>query len=635
MTSLTNNDKPTFRPKRKPVDVRPGNLVEADNFVYRVIEVIDFASVVGVAVESGRSTVLRMADLRPVGSDVQPPDPDLAEIADPDWRIACDRFAAIKPLLGIAMFGREDVSQRAQEIGVDTSTLYRWLERYSAGGAVSSLVPKPRGWRGGRSRLSPIAEQLVDQVLEEFFLTPQRPTAQKTIEEVQRQCLLQGIDAPSPNTIRHRIAKIPEKKRLVRRGEKERARNKFEATPGRFPNADFPLAVVQIDHTPVDLILVDDIYRKPIGRPFLTVAIDVYSRMILGYYLSFDAPSGASVALCVAHAMLPKEEWLILHGVDAQWPAWGVPAKIHVDNGPDFRADSLRASCLQYNIDLEFRPVKVPRYGGHIERLLGTFSSDIHGLPGTTFSSVKEKGEYDAEAHAAMTFSEFEEWLVTLICKSYHRRKHSALGMTPMRKWEIGVLGNSEVDGIGYPPRPTNRPAVLLDFLPAISRTVQRSGVEIDGLFYFDEVLRPWVGAHDPKNANKKREFPFRRDPRDISSLWFRDPDLDEYFRIPFADQSLPSMSIWEYREARARLKAEGDRHFDPKQVLMAVTELREQVQQSAERSKKARRQAQRRKQHEKNVSPANPLPESAPSASAASHDALVDGNLEAFGEIS
>lgn len=82
--------------------------------------------------------------------------------------------------------------------------------------------------------------------------------------------------------------------------------------------------MIQIDHTPVDLMLVDDVNRQSIGRPWVTFAIDVYSRMILGYYLSLDAPSETSVAMCIAHAVLPKEEWLAAKEIDGEWRVWGI-----------------------------------------------------------------------------------------------------------------------------------------------------------------------------------------------------------------------------------------------------------------------------------------------------------------------
>jgi len=365
--------------------------------------------------------------------------------------------------------------------------------------------------------------------------------------------------------------------------------------------------------------------------------MDVYSRMVTGYYLSFDPPSETSVAMCVSHSILPKEEWLLLHKVDAEWPVWGVPRTIHVDNGADFRSNNFQQSCLMYGINLEYRPVKQPRYGGHIERLLGTLLREIHDLPGTTFSSIKEKDEYDSEKNAALTKSEFEEWLVTLICKVYHQRRHSSIGMSPLGKWETKIFGNAEETGIGVPPRPSDRHTVLLDFLPSFKRTIQTFGVTIDSINYYAEALRPWINAEDPDDPGKKREFIFRRDPRDISAIWFFDPDIKHYFKIPFADQSLPSLSIWEYTQAREKLKREGQKTINEHQILRAITELRSKVDEASEKTKKARRQAQRRKEHAKKTSPAAPLPPKPTEPIAPLADSsldLVDGDLNDFGEI-
>ena len=87
---------------------------------------------------------------------------------------------------------------------------------------------------------------------------------------MQRVASQKGIDSPSRRTIRQRILRISEEERLRKRGQKEKAKNKFTPKPNSFPNVDFPLSVIQIDHTPVDLIIVDNQYRKPIGRPYLT-----------------------------------------------------------------------------------------------------------------------------------------------------------------------------------------------------------------------------------------------------------------------------------------------------------------------------------------------------------------------------
>jgi putative transposase len=629
-----------FEPTRQRVDVQVGRLVCHGSAVYRISQVLDFESVIGVEVESGRSSPLRIGDLRPMNQAVlasSDSGKDLADIADEDWRIAEQRFAAIRPLVNEMMLGRSAVMHRAKEVGIDTATLYRWLGRYKAYGVVSALIPKKRGWKPGNTRIPAFAEDVIRQVIEDFYLTPQRPTAQKAVTEVFRRCQLRGIEAPSASTIRARLSKVSEKQRLRGRGFKEKAKNKFLPAAGSFPNADYPLAVVQIDHTPADIILVDDVCRRPIGRPWITLAMDVNTRMVTGYYLSFDPPSETSVAMCVAHSVLPKDEWLLLHKVDAQWPVWGLPKTIHVDNGADFRSNTFQQSCLMHGIHLEFRPVKQPRYGGHIERMLGTLLNEIHDLPGTTFSSIKEKDEYDPEKYATMTKGEFEAWLVTFICKVYHQSMHSSLGMSPLRKWEIGIFGNSEVQGIGIPPRPADRFSILLDFLPAYRRTVQAFGVTIEGMTYYAEALRPWINAEAPNAKGEKRKFIFRRDPRDISVVWFSDPALNQYYKVPFADQSLPPMSVWEYRQAREVLKRAGKDSVNEYQLLQTITELRSEVEKTKENTKKARRLAQRRKEHEKRVSPADPMPgrqSRAPGPALVQASGLVDGDIKPFGEI-
>ena len=640
MSNTDDMQNPEFEASRQRLDVQVGALVKSENVIYRIEQIIDFESVVGIAVETGRSRPLRILELQSVSDDSSgtkhDPHCDIAGIGDSDWKVAETRFAAIQPLINAFSPGRREVELRAKEVNVDVATLYRWLQKYKGMKNVAALIPRKSGWTQGRGRIPIQAEAVVADVIKTYYLTPQRPTATKTVTEVLRQCLLRGVQPPHPTTIRSRISDVSEKERLRGRGFKEKAKNKFLAVPGHYPKTSFPLEVIQIDHTPVDLILVDDVYRKPIGRPWISLAMDIDSRVVTGYYLSFDAPSETSVAMCVAHSMLPKEDWLLLHKVDAKWPVWGVPKKIYVDNGSDFRSDNFQQSCTMYGINLEFRPVKTPRYGGHIERILGTFMREVHELPGTTFSNIRAKEGYDSEKQAVMTLSEFETWLVTLICKVYHQKLHSAIGMTPIRKWEIGIFGNTSVQGIGIPAIPSNRQTVLLDFLPHFLRTIQAFGVTIDGMTYYADILRQWINAGDPINKTKKREFIFRRDPRDISSIWFFDPEIKQYFKVPFADQALPSMSIWEYRQAAEALRREGKKSVNEHLILHAITELRTQVDESKERTKSARRQSQRRKEHEKKVSPAAPLPPpvQVPLLSLSTGSGLVDGDLDSFGDI-
>jgi putative transposase len=406
------------------------------------------------------------------------------------------------------------------------------------------------------------------------------------------------LPPPHLNTVRARIVQVSEKERLRRRGQGRQARDEYAPIHGAFANAEWPLALVQIDHTPGDIILVDDVQRLPIGRPWITVAIDVFSRMVAGFYVSLDAPSALSAGLCLAHAILPKDTWLAKHGIETAWPVWGVMDVVHADNAKEFRGKMLQRACEQYSIDLHWRPVARPHFGGHIERLCGTLNHAIHTLPGTTFSTPQERGEYPAEQQAAMTLNEFEHWLAVRITQIYHQAQHAGIGMPPITKFEHGIFGDDHRPGRGLPPLPTDPERLRLDFMPYLERTVQPYGVKLDNILYYHDVLKPWIRASEPGKAHTKRTFVIRRDPRDISTVYFHDPELNQYFAIPYRRLDAPSMSLWELRTVRRKLKEEGEQAVDETALFAGYERLRAIEAQAVNATAKARRQAQRRRHH-------------------------------------
>ncbi|WP_347928336.1 Mu transposase C-terminal domain-containing protein [Pseudomonas helvetica] len=634
----SNQELVPFEPDRARVDANIDSMVAYADHVYRVSQVLDFTTVIGIDVESGRAAALPIAALKPVAKEKVEglyAYYDIAAVAAEEWAIAQKRYAAIQPLIGNVVVGRKEVEQRAEEVGVGAATLYRWLGKYRDWGELLALIPRKRGWQQGNSRISAEAEEIIRSVIKGFYLSHQRPTAQEAVERVKEACEAKNIASPSPSAIRARINQVSEKEFFRGRGFAEIARNKYTPSPGSFPGADFPLSVVQIDHTPIDVMLVDNVHRLSIGRMWLTLAICVHTRMITGYYLALDEPSGISVAMCVAHSALPKEDWLTVHGVEGEWPVWGFPVVLHSDNGPDFQAETLKRSCLLYGIENRFRPVKRPKFGGHIERLLGTFMKKVHSLPGTTFGNVDDRDGYDSEGKAALTVDEFEVWLVREILK-YHQEYHSKIFMSPARKWHVGIFGNLGVDPlVGMPMRPTDPFTIQRDFLPSFERTIQHYGVEFD-VRYYSEALRPWINAKD-EETGKTRKFIFRRDPRDISVIWFFDPVLKQYFKIPVANQAFPAASVWEYRAAKKKAVDEGRAHINEELIKRYIIENRELVASAQARTKQARRQVERHRRHSKNVTPAQPQPQpvQAPQEQPAFATGMVDFDLNSFGDVS
>ena len=578
---------------RTRIEIKPNSYVKYKNLEYKITQLLNFNEVIGIDVVTKKAKLLPIAELSSIepSKDINAESisKDISEINDSEYNEAKRRYEAILPLLEKNL-SRKDSVEYSKKIGIHFTTLYRWQERYKSTGTILGLISNKVGAKKGNTRLNSEIEILIKRIIDSYYLTIQKPSVQSVVDKVLAECKKMNIIAPHSNTIRNRIESISEYEKLKKQGSKSIARTRYEPTPNKF-EADYPLQLIEIDHTPCDIILVDDEHRLPIGRPWITVAIDIYSRMIVGYYLSMNPPSVTSVGMCVSNTILPKDTLLAKFDVNANWNVWGFPETIHVDNGADFRADAVKKAGLAHGINIEFRPVGRANFGGHIERVIGTLMHEIHNLPGTTFSNIKQRGEYDSDANASMTFFEFEKWLVTFITKIYHKRVHNSLSLTPEQQWEEGLFGDE--NSIGFIQKPSSNSTIILDFLPIYERTIQKNGVNIDGLNYYDHVLRAKINQTE---NGKKKQFIFKRDPRDISYVWFYEESTKEYFKIPVANQNMPSMTAWEFDSIKTNLKNKGLKRVNQDAILEAREELHNQIQLSVKNSKKARRDSQRLK---------------------------------------
>ena len=578
---------------RTRIDIKPNSYVKYKNLEYKITQLLNFNEVIGIDVVTKKAKLLPIAELSSIepSKDINAESisKDISEINDSEYNEAKRRYEAILPLLEKNL-SRKDSVEYSKKIGIHFTTLYRWQERYKSTGTILGLISNKVGAKKGNTRLNSEIEILIKRIIDSYYLTIQKPSVQSVVDKVLAECKKMNIIAPHSNTIRNRIESISEYEKLKKQGSKSIARTRYEPTPNKF-EADYPLQLIEIDHTPCDIILVDDEHRLPIGRPWITVAIDIYSRMIVGYYLSMNAPSVTSVGMCVSNTILPKDTILAKFDVNANWNVWGFPETIHVDNGADFRADAVKKAGLAHGINIEFRPVGRANFGGHIERAIGTLMSEIHNLPGTTFSNIKQRGEYNSDANASMTFFEFEKWLVTFITKIYHKRVHNSLFLTPEQQWEEGLFGDE--NSIGFIQKPSSNSTIILDFLPIYERTIQKNGVNIEGLNYYDHVLRTKINQTE---NGKKKKFIFKRDPRDISYVWFYEESTKEYFKIPVANQNMPSITAWEFDSIKTNLKNKGLKRVNQDAILEAREELHNQIQLSVKNSKKARRDSQRLK---------------------------------------
>ena len=512
---------------------------------------------------------------------------DLLSLSAAAWQELTTREQLLQKLLQDPSL--KMVKEIAQELNITWRQVYNLAKKYKqSGGGLSGVIIKHGTGGKDKSRLLPEVEILVNDTIQELYCDRQKRKPSVIIEEINRRCYLAKFKAPAPGTIRTRISHLVQREIVLAR-EGNNAARAFNPIKGATPLAEYPLQEVQIDHTKVDLIIVDDLYRQLIGRPYLTVAIDVFSRCITGFCLTLEAPSATSVGLCLTHSVFKKDCWLSELGVEGVWPIWGKPGLIHVDNGGDFHSEALIRGCEFHGIKVKYRPPGAPHYGGIVERIIGTLMQLIHQIPGTTFSNIQERGDYNSEKQAVMTLKELEKWLAIAIVNYYHQKAHSSLLMAPIEKYRLGILGDGQHKGIGYPKLIVDQRAFLLDFLPIFRRILRRDGFELDRISYYSNILTPFI--YDKKSTAK---FVIRRDPRDLSIIYFLDPKSNCYFEVPYRHLARPTISLWEHKAAVKHLRDLGRRELNEELIFSAIFELRNLTKEAAIKSKQARRNQER-----------------------------------------
>lgn len=515
---------------------------------------------------------------------------DISKINDKIWSMGEQRAEIIAPLAKSSICSRQMVLEASNKLKLSTRYVYRLVRNYrQSHGLMTSIIPqKPSGGKG-RSRLLKQQEELINQVIDEFYLTSQKLSPAKIVEEIKKQCFEKQIEFSSEITIRRRLGSLS-LAQLQKRGQDSTS---TEPIIGKFPKVNYPLDVVQIDHTLVDVIIVDPIERLPIGRPYVTFAIDIYSRCIAGFTLSLEAPSAVSVGLCLTHIAMDKAHWLKMLEIDALWPIHGKPNIIHVDNGSDFHSNALTRGCLQHGIKIEYRPIGKPHYGGIIERVIGTMMKLIHTLPGTTFSNIKEKGNYPSENKACLTLGELERWLIIAITKYYHLRLHTGISQTPLKLYESGLLAMKQHGKkLSYI---NDKKAFLIDFLPIIYRSLRKDGFMLDHIVYYSNALRPFIA-----NRDKYGKFLIRRDPRDLSRIYVYLEEEKSYLEIPYRSLSHPAISLFEHRLALKKLKTIGKELVNENSLFKAIDEMRHIVKTAVSKTRSMRKNRTRMQENAK-----------------------------------
>lgn len=379
------------------------------------------------------------------------------------------------------LFGQVDSSSNLLVDRKERARAY-WLanwrqaeQRYGYG--FLGLVPNLRHTQGNKNRKLPSSVIEIMQVaINQHWASPKRKRMTAIYGAVLLNCKEAGIDPPSRPTLREEIKRQLTHKNLTKRlGNKaayidEPEYLALEYTTPR--HGTRPFHIGHIDHTPLDIVLVDRSLVEVIKSLWLSLLIDAYSRKVLAFYLSYDPPSYRSNMMII-------RECVRRHG--------RLPMFIVVDQGSDFNSTYFEQALASFRCNKKERPGGKARFGSVIERFFKTSQEQfIYSLMGNTQAYVNFRQvspEVNPARHAAWTFEQLRVRLNEYFEQVYHKNTHDTLGCSPEQKFLDGMtLSGSRVHTlISY-----NRD-FLISTCPSTSKGTARitqHGVKINYLFY-------------------------------------------------------------------------------------------------------------------------------------------------------
>jgi len=543
----------------------------------------------------GRPTGYTIADFHLV------PEGERAEA----WR----RYALIQPLLALPPGERtrpaiEEYLARAKTAGqgaegqaagaTSRGSVERYLRAFEASrGDIRALAPTTTRSTAGESRLGDEVEEIIQGVLGECRAAP----AQRTVRDVyymvvervrvrnQGRAVEGRLETPHRATIGRRVAAVGAAGVLRRRPGPGERRAAAGVRPG--PRATRPLERVELDHTPLDLIVVDEEDRLPIGRPTVTLARDVYSGLAAGVHVGFEAAGYGAAMRCLLHAILPKEDARARYGTTNGWAVYGLPETLVVDRAPHLVGGDLGDACGQLGIRLEPSPAGRPWFKGAIERQFRTHNTGlVHGLPGTTFSNVLERGEYDSAGMACVSLARFREILHVYLLDVYGQEWNRGVGGVPAQRWAEAVAG-------GWTPA-VHHDAEEMRLLLGRSavRTMQRAGIDHLSLRYQSVELEALRRALPAGTV-----VALKYDPEDLGALHVqipvaqRDPEGPAWLRVPAQHQEYAGgLSLWKHRVIQGQARVERGRAVNIEALAEAKGRIQTVVEEEFRRTRRGRR---------------------------------------------
>jgi putative transposase len=464
-------------------------------------------------------------------------------------------------------------------------TLYRWLRDYLAAQRdVRALIPMISRRGNRKPRLPVEVYELTEKMIRSRYMRREgpavRPAHDGLISHIREANRFRDADRllpePSLRSVYRQVKKMDAYEIMAARRGKWHADQYFRPVDQSVPPTR-PLERVEIDHTKTDIIVVDMERRLPIGRAWLTWMVDVFSRLPVGFYLGFIPPSAESVQHCLKHMITPKTYVRDRYPeIKGEWPCFGVPETIVVDNGMEFHSRDFEDACAQLGINIHYTPRRSPWMKGTVERSFRTASNSLfHGVPGTTFSNILARGDYNPNRDAVIDKATLLEMLHTWIIDVYAQSPHRGIKDTPLHMWQTGLQA--------YPVRLLSK-ALDLDvaILSLDGRHVFSYGIEFHHLRYNSDELA-LLRHRDGRNPKVQ----FKYDPSNLGCIHVIDPDSGRPFPVTAINRAYAEgLSLWEHKIIVDYARKELNQRVDGEALRLAREQIRSLVEEQMGRKR-------------------------------------------------
>ena len=392
---------------------------------------------------------------------------------------------------------------------VPARTFFRWLAQYrkaeaAYGSGFVGLLPQSSGRGNHKAKLPETSKRLMQESIESDYETLKQKTKYASWVRLKRICEARTEPVPSYKTFCLAVAKRSvfdqTLKRKGRRAGYQVAAFYWDLDLQTPRHGDRPLEIAHIDHTELDVECIASAGHR-LGRPWLTLLTDAFSRRTLAFYLTFDPPSYRS-------CMMTLRECIRRFG--------RFPQILVVDGGREFESTYFETLLARYECTKKTRPPAQPRFGSTCERLFGTTNTQfIHNLKGNTqiTRNVRQVTKsVDPKALATWPLPDLHGKLSEYLYEVHDMLLHPVLGQSSREAFRIGLAGG----GARLHRMVAYNEEFMMLTLPTIAKgsakVMVSRGVKINHIYYWCDAFRQVEGElvpvrYDPFDAGTAHAF--------------------------------------------------------------------------------------------------------------------------------